>query len=484
MKRSKVKIVEGVAKFRDGKTVVVESETGTQIIRAEAIVIATGSAPVALPALPFGGAVISSTEALALGEVPSRLVVVGAGYIGLELGTAFAKMGAEVAIVEAEPTILPQYDAELTRPVAKRLDALGVKTLVGAKAKGLTAKADALLVETSGHQEVRLAADRILVTVGRRPVVDGWGREELVLDMDGKFLRIDDAMPNLDARDLRDRRRDGRADAGASRDGAGRNGRRDRRGRRGEAGTNAAFRPSASPIPKSSRSACRPPRRAAPAPEIKVGLFPFTANGRAMTRLGEDGFVRVVARADNHLVLGVQAVGQDVSELSTAFGLALEMGARLEDVAETIHAHPDPGRGLSGGGAAGRSGKRCIFERIPCSVIARSAATKQSSSRVTAPLDCFAALAMTMSRDGENLDLVVAHHCEIADRLADERASDRGDIRNRSVPRIALVFADNAEGLPPTVVARERHSSSKGDRARRRRRRNDLGGLQTLGEIP
>ena len=157
LKRSKVKIVKGVAKFRDGKTVVVESETGTQIIRAEAIVIATGSAPVALPALPFGGAVISSTEALALAEVPSRLVVVGAGYIGLELGTTFAKMGAEVAIVEAEPTILPQYDAELTRPVAKRLDALGVQTLVGAKAKGLTAKADALLVET-GQKEVRLAA--------------------------------------------------------------------------------------------------------------------------------------------------------------------------------------------------------------------------------------------------------------------------------------------------------------------------------------
>src|SRR6202035_3068327 len=109
-------------------------------------------APVALAALPFGGAVISSTEALALGEVPSKLVVVGAGYIRLELGTASAKRRAEVATVEADPTILPQYDAELTRPVAKRLDALGVKTLVGAKAEGLTAKADALVVEALGPQ--------------------------------------------------------------------------------------------------------------------------------------------------------------------------------------------------------------------------------------------------------------------------------------------------------------------------------------------
>jgi len=80
--------------------------------------------------------------------------------------------------------------------------------------------------------------------------------------------------------------------------------------------------------------------------EIKVGQFPFAANGRAMTKMGEDGFVRVVARADNHLVLGIQAVGQGVSELSAAFGLAIEMGARLEDIAGTIHAHPRQGEGF------------------------------------------------------------------------------------------------------------------------------------------
>ncbi len=94
LKKARVKAVEGHARFRDGKTVVVETETGEQVIRAETIVIATGSAPVELPFLPFGGNVISSTEALALEEVPERLAVVGGGYIGLELGTAFAKLGA------------------------------------------------------------------------------------------------------------------------------------------------------------------------------------------------------------------------------------------------------------------------------------------------------------------------------------------------------------------------------------------------------
>src|SRR5688572_18184315 len=105
LKRAGVKIVEGWARFRDGKTVEVE----------------TGSEAIELPFLPFGGSVISSTEALALSEMPQKLVVVGAGYIGLELGTAFAKLGAAVTVVEADSRILPQYDAELTRPVAKRL---------------------------------------------------------------------------------------------------------------------------------------------------------------------------------------------------------------------------------------------------------------------------------------------------------------------------------------------------------------------------
>ena len=94
----------------------VETETGLQVIRAETVVIATGSAPVELPFLPFGGPVISSTDALGLTKVPQRLVVVGGGYIGLELGIAFAKMGSTVSVVEAEARILPLYDAELTAP--------------------------------------------------------------------------------------------------------------------------------------------------------------------------------------------------------------------------------------------------------------------------------------------------------------------------------------------------------------------------------
>src|SRR5580700_10482438 len=120
LKKVGVKTVEGWGRFRDGKTVEVETETGLQLIRAEQVVIATGSEPIELPFLPFGGRVVSSTDALALTEVPGKLVVVGAGYIGLELGTAFAKMGAKVTVIEALPRVLPQYDTELTRPVGER----------------------------------------------------------------------------------------------------------------------------------------------------------------------------------------------------------------------------------------------------------------------------------------------------------------------------------------------------------------------------
>ncbi|MCA0051365.1 dihydrolipoyl dehydrogenase [Mesorhizobium sp. B283B1A] len=343
LKKAGVKTVHGWATFRDGKTVAVETETGVQVIRAEAIVIATGSAPVELPFLPFGGPVISSTEALALSEVPKRLAVVGGGYIGLELGMAFAKMGAAVTVVEALPRVLAQYDAELTRPVVKRLAQLGVEVMLGAKAKGV--KGDALLVETADGKSAKIAADKILVTVGRKPVTEGWGLDQIDLDMAGKFIRIDDQC------------RSSMRGIFAIGDVTGEPMLAHRAMAQGEmvaeivAGHKRSWDKRSIPAvcftdPELVTAGLSPEEAKALGGEIKIGLFPFAANGRAMTKMGEDGFVRVVARADNHLVLGIQAVGQGVSELSAAFGLALEMGARLEDIAGTIHAHPTQGEGF------------------------------------------------------------------------------------------------------------------------------------------
>jgi len=341
LKRAKVKVVNGHARFRDGKTVEVETETGRQVIRAENVVIATGSAPVELPNLPFGGSVISSTEALSLTEIPERLAVVGGGYIGLELGTAFAKMGAKVTVVEAQARILPQYDAELTRPVLKKLQALGIEVMTRAKAKGLAKAGGTLLVETESGSEVSLAADRILVTVGRKPVTQGWGMEELVLDMDGPFIRIDErcqtsmrgiyAIGDVTGEPMLAHRAMAQGEMVAEI----------------VAGHRRVWDKRAIPAvcftDPEIVAVGLTPEEAQKMGEVRIGHFPFSANGRAMTKLGEEGFVRVVARADNHLVLGIHAVGQGVSELSAAFGLALEMGARIEDIAGTIHSHPTQG---------------------------------------------------------------------------------------------------------------------------------------------
>jgi len=346
MKKAGVKLVVGEARFRDGKTVDVETETGRQVIRAESIVIATGSAPAELPGLPFGGPVLSSTEALSLEAVPPRLAVVGAGYIGLELGTAFAKLGSKVTIVEAFERILPVYDQQLTQPVAKRLASLGVDVLLDTQVKGLSGDGHGLQVEDAGGQQRAIAADRILVTIGRRPRTQGWGRDELELDMEGRYVRIDNQC------------RTSMRGIYAIGDVTGEPMLAHRAMAQGEmvaeivAGRRRAWDKRVIPAvcftdPEIVSAGLSPEEARAAGHEVITGVFPLASNGRAMTLAAEEGFVRVVARADNHLVLGVQAVGAGVSELSAGFALAIEMGARLEDVAGTIHAHPTLSEGFA-----------------------------------------------------------------------------------------------------------------------------------------
>jgi dihydrolipoamide dehydrogenase len=337
LKKAKVRTLLGTATIVDGKTATVSADTGESRIAAEHLVLATGSEPVELPAFRFGDDILSSTDALALAEVPGSLAVVGAGYIGMELGLAFAKLGAKVTIVEALPKILPLYDAELTQPVVRRLADLGVETLVGAKA--IAHANGALKVVGGDGKERAIAADKVLVAVGRRARTSGFGLETLDLTMSGPFVRIDGTC----ATSMRN--------VWAIGDLTGEPMLAHRAMAQGEmvaeimAGEKRAFDRVAIPAicftdPEIVAVGLSPDAAKAAHGEIRVGHFPFRANGRAMTLQDDDGFVRVVARADNHVVLGVHAVGQGVSELSAAFSLALEMGARLEDIALTIHAHP------------------------------------------------------------------------------------------------------------------------------------------------
>jgi dihydrolipoamide dehydrogenase len=345
LKKARVKIVEGWARFLDGKTVEVETEIGVQVIRAEQVVIATGSNSVELPALPFGGPVISSTEALSLRAVPRSLVVVGAGYIGLELGTAFAKMGAAVTVIEALPRILPQYDAELTHPVGERLRELGITVLTGARARELTRMTEGLVVERSDGSPVTIEADRILVAVGRKPATEGWNLEAIDLDMNGLFIDVDD------------RCRTSMRGVYAIGDVTGEPMLAHRASAQGEmvaeivAGKRRAWDRVCIPAicftdPEVIVAGLTPVTARSANIDIITDAFPFRTNGRAMTLASDTGFIRMVARADNHLLLGIQGVGAGISELSAAFSLAIEMGARLEDVASTIFAHPTLSEGM------------------------------------------------------------------------------------------------------------------------------------------
>ena len=341
LKRHRVKIVQGHATMVDGKTCQVETDTGPQLIRAEHVVLATGSVPATVPTLPFGGRVISSTEALALPGIPQRLAVIGAGYIGLELGTAFAKLGAKVTVIEAEDRLLPAYDAELVRPVARRLKALGVEVLTRTRAAGLSDAGDALRVEQEGAARV-LPADRILVAVGRRARIAGFGLERLDLTMNGSIVQVDErcatsmrnvwAVGDLTGEPMLAHRAMAQGVVVAEQ----------------IAGHRRVFDGAVIPAvcftdPEIVTVGLSPEDAGKAGHAVHTALFPFQANGRALTLGAEDGFVRVTARSDNHLILGVAAVGAGVSELAGEFGLALEMGARLEDIGGTIHAHPTLG---------------------------------------------------------------------------------------------------------------------------------------------
>ncbi|MEM1390857.1 MAG: dihydrolipoyl dehydrogenase [Pseudomonadota bacterium] len=343
LRKAKVRVVEGWSEFLDGKTVKVTNKDGETKITAETICIATGSTAVELPKLPFGDHVLSSTEALSLPAVPKTMAVIGAGYIGLELGMAYAKLGAKVTIVEREDRILPLYDSELTKPVAVRMKELGIELKLKTSAK---AHNDGLLsvISEDGTEET-VVADRVLVTVGRKPVTEGWGRENLVLDMDGPFIKIDGrcrtAMngiyaigdvtgePMLAHRAMAQGEMVAEIVAGHKRD-----------------WDKQVIPAICFTDPEIVSAGLSPEEAEAKGFDIVTASFPLAANGRSLAIERTDGFVRIVARKDNHLVLGLQAVGKGCAELASGFGLAIEMGTRLEDIGGTIHAHPTQGEAV------------------------------------------------------------------------------------------------------------------------------------------
>jgi dihydrolipoamide dehydrogenase len=344
--RAKVPVVEGWAVFGDAKTCTVETKAGPVTLTAEHVILAAGSEAVPLPMLPFGGDVISSTEALNMTALPRHLAVVGAGYVGLELGIAFRKLGAEVTVIETAERILPRYDAPLTRPVRRWLERNKVTLHLGAKVTGRDGEGR-LNVDTAKGEPLALAADKILVTVGRRPRTEGWGLEAMGLDREGPFVKVDDQC------------RTAMRDVWAVGDLVGEPMLAHKASAQGAmvaeiiAGHRRRFDPASVAAicftePEIVSAGLSPDEAKAAGEDIVTGQFPLSASGRAMTlEAGEDGgFVRIVARKSDQAVLGIQAVGRGIAELAGEFAHALAMGAVLEDIAGTIHVHPTLGESL------------------------------------------------------------------------------------------------------------------------------------------
>lgn len=344
IKAAKVEAISGWATFKNAKTCTVQTEDGETIeITAENVILATGSKEVELPFMPFGGNVIGSTQALELTERPENLVVVGGGYIGLELGIAFRKMGSNVSVVEAADSILPSYDKELIRPVQMWLKKNKVALHTGCKAKGAVEEGGETFLEYEAKDGTveRIKADKILVAVGRKPVTEGWGLETMGLDMDGPFVKVDDqcrtamrgvyAIGDLVGEPLLAHKGTAQGELVAE----------------VIAGHKRRFDPvSIAAVcftePELVGVGLSPDEAKAKGETVITGKFPLAASGRALTMEGgaDGGFVRITARESDHVVLGIHAVGKHVSELSGEFALAIEMGARLEDIAGSIHVHP------------------------------------------------------------------------------------------------------------------------------------------------
>jgi dihydrolipoyl dehydrogenase len=337
--------IAGWAEFSNAKTCVVTQDDGEQVeITAENVILATGSVEVELPFLPFSDTVIGSTDALDLSELPQELVVVGAGYIGLELGIAFRKLGSKVTFIEASDGILPLYDKEITRPITMWLKKHKVDVNLSCKAKGVTEKDGkaVLAYEDAKGAEQTISADKILVAVGRKACLEGWGLENMGLDLEGgKFIKVDNQC------------RTGMRGVFAIGDVVGEPLLAHKATAQGEmvAEIIAGHRRVHDPVsiaavcftePEVVGVGLTPDEARAKGEEIITGKFPLAASGRYLSmEAGSDGgFVRVTARKDDHVILGIHAVGTHVSELSGEFALAVEMGARLDDIAGTIHVHP------------------------------------------------------------------------------------------------------------------------------------------------
>jgi len=345
-----VELLYGDARITGPKTVTVKTREGTTetIEATKGIVVATGSSTIEIPSFKFDGKkVIGAKEAVSLREIPKRLLIIGGGIIGMELGGAYQHLGSELTVVEMLPTVLTGVDADIAAVVERAYTKHGAKILKNAKALGYEPQKDgslAVRVEVGGKTET-LVADVVVVAVGMRPNGAGVGLEELGVKVEKGFVPTDNLgrtnVPGIYA--IGDCSSVPMLAHKASKE--------------GEvvaeviAGHKAAKDWVAMPAaiftdPEIATVGLTEEQAKAKGLDVRIGKFPFSALGRAMAVNETDGFIKVVSDRATHEILGFHIVGPEATDLISEGALALEMHAFLEDVGLTVHPHPTLGEGM------------------------------------------------------------------------------------------------------------------------------------------
>jgi dihydrolipoamide dehydrogenase len=355
LKANGATIVEGRGRLIDARTVQVEGKGGSKTLTAKkGIVIATGSATIQVPGFEFDGKrIIGARQAVSLQQIPKRLLVVGGGVIGLELGMVYQAFGAELSVVELTPSLLPGTDPEAVKVVERTLKKRGAKIFTETRAEGYELAGDAVRVKLktkSGSETVE--CDQVLVAVGMKPRSRDLGLEALGVQIDPRgFVQTNElCQTNV-------------AGIYAIGDVSGAPMLAHKATKEGEvcaeiiAGHKAGKDWISIPgiiftDPEIATAGMSEAEAGAQGHKVKVGKFPFAALGRAMSIRETDGFVKVISDAETKRVLGVTVVGPSASDLISEAMLAVEMTASVEDLALTIHPHPTLGEAMMEAAAA------------------------------------------------------------------------------------------------------------------------------------
>jgi dihydrolipoamide dehydrogenase len=347
LKQNKVDMLVGTAKLVSRNTVEVATVEGTRRITADNVVIATGSSPVEIPGFRFADPrILDSTKALALAEIPRKLVVIGGGYIGLEMAGVYSRLGSEVVVVEMMDQLLPGFDPEVVKVLERRMKKDGVQWHLQTKALGWENADDGIVVRVQTPEgEQSLPCDYVLVTVGRRPNSRGLGLEELGVEMAGPFVKVDKKL------------RTSVPGVYALGDVAGNPMLAHKATHEGEvcaeviAGKDVEYDAKTVPAvvftdPEVAVAGLTEPECKAKGLAVRVGKVPFAAIGKAIANNQTEGFVKVLIDPETKLILGITLVGAHVSDLVSEAALAIEMSAEALDVGLTIHPHPTLGEAV------------------------------------------------------------------------------------------------------------------------------------------